>query len=259
MLLLTFAALAPAFILLWYVYNKDTQPEPTRLIIKGFCYGGIAALVSTFISGPLLNMGFYTTDPRTLQEAIKISFFGAAIPEETAKLLMLWLLLRNCPEFDERYDGIVYATTVGLGFAAFENIMYVISAGVNWVDVAFTRALFAVPGHFAFAVTMGYYYSRYHFRRDSKGGDKIKMWAYPVILHGIYDTLCFFSELNKTLSFVITLLLIVFCIWLFKRTRARILSEAAQNEYIGSGASIRANGYDIEHDWTDHPEDQDAG
>lgn len=257
MLMLTFAAIAPALILLWYVYNKDTQPEPTRLIFKGFCFGGISALLSTFISGPLLNMGFYTTEPATWQEAVKIAFFGAAIPEETAKLLMLWLLLRNCQEFDERYDGIVYATTIGLGFAAFENIMYVISAGANWVDVAFTRALFAVPGHFAFAVTMGYYYSQYHFRGKDMAGAGLKMWLYPVILHGVYDTLCFFSELNEALSFAITLVLIAFCFWLFKKTRQRILQEAAENEYVGSGTSIRSNGYDINHDWSGRPEDQD--
>lgn len=256
MLMLTLAAVAPALILLWYVYHKDTEPEPTRLIFKGFCYGGLAALVSTLISGPLLNMGFYTTDPTTFGEAVKVSFFGAAIPEETAKLLMLWLFLRNCAEFDERYDGIVYATTVGLGFAAFENIIYVISAGANWVDVAFTRALFAVPGHFAFAVTMGYYYSQHHFRGNEHEGAGLKMWLYPVILHGVYDTLCFFSELNEALSFLITLVLIAFCFWLFKKTRARILKAAAENEYVGSGPAIRSNGYDVNRDWSDRPDDQ---
>ena len=91
MLMLTIAAVAPALILLWYVYHKDTEPEPSRLIFKGFFYGGLSALLSTLISGPLLNMGFYTTEPSTWGEAIKIAFFGAAIPEETAKLLMLWL------------------------------------------------------------------------------------------------------------------------------------------------------------------------
>ena len=257
-MLLTFAAIAPALILLWYVYRRDTMPEPTRLIAKGFFYGGLSALLSTLISGPLLNMGFYTTDPRTVQEAVKIAFFGAAIPEETAKLLMLWLLLRNCPEFDERYDGIMYATTVGLGFAAFENVMYVISAGANWADVAFTRALFAIPGHFAFAVTMGYYYAQYHFRAKDRTGSMVKMWLFPVLLHGTYDALCFFSELNETLSFLITLVLIGFCIWLFKRTRARILEEARMNEYIGPGPVVRSNGYDLEHDWSGNPEDQDA-
>lgn len=256
MLILLTAALAPALILFWYVYNKDTQPEPTRLIVKGFFYGGLSALLSTLISGPLLNMGFYTTDPANWTEAVKISFFGAAIPEECAKLLMLWLLLRNCAEFDERYDGIVYATAVGLGFAGFENILYLVSAGASWADVAFTRALFAVPGHFAFAVTMGYYFSQYHFRGRDRAGAQVKMLLYPILLHGTYDTLCFIGELSGALSLAITALLIFFCFKLFSFTRKRILQEAQENEYVGSGDIVRKNGYDINQDWTDRPEDQ---
>ena len=82
------------------------------------------------------------------------------------------------------------------------------------------------------------------------------MWLYPVILHGVYDSLCFFSELSEALSLLITLILIGFCFWLFKRTRARILQEAASYEYIGSSMDIRNHGYNVHHDWTDHPEDQ---
>ena len=257
MLLLLAAAIIPALILMWYVYHKDTQPEPTRLIVKGFCYGGISALVSTLISGPLLNMGFYTTDPKNLAEAIKIAFFGAAIPEESAKLLMLWLLLRHCPEFNERFDGIVYATTIGLGFAAFENLLYLISAGASWVDVAFTRALTAIPGHFAFAVAMGYYYSLYHFKgKNAPAGTAVKILLVPIIFHGVYDTLCFFTELGGGWTTVITIVLIFFCFKLFTYTRNRILSESANNEYLGSGDSVSSNGYDTGEDWTDRPDDQ---
>ena len=124
------------------------------------------------------------------------------------------------------------------------------------MDVAFTRALFAVPGHFAFAVTMGYYYSRFSFRREGRNGAMVKMWLFPVLLHGIYDTLCFFSEMSEGLSFLLTLVLIAFCFWLFKQTRKRILEEAAANEYVGPAPTVRNNGYDINHDWSGKPEDQ---
>ena len=129
MLLFLLAAIGPALLMLWYVYSKDTNPEPTSLLFKGFCFGGLSALLSTLISEPLLNMGFYTSNPTNIVESFKIAFFGAAIPEETAKLFMLWLLLRHCKEFDESYDGIVYAAAVGLGFAAFENVLYLVGAG----------------------------------------------------------------------------------------------------------------------------------
>ena len=86
----------PALVLMWYVYHKDIQPEPANLVIKGFIYGAIATFVSTLVSGPLMNLGLFTNNPSGLMDCIKVSFLGAAIPEECAKLLMLWLLLRNC-------------------------------------------------------------------------------------------------------------------------------------------------------------------
>ena len=172
MLILLCAAVAPALILMWFVYHRDFNPEPVNLIAKGFLYGAIATFASTLISQPLAALGAYTQEPHSIAEAIKISFFGAGIPEETAKLVMLWLLLRNCREFDERYDGIVYAVSVGLGFATLENIMYVVSAGADWFSVSISRAMFAVPGHFSFAVIMGYYYSKYHFMGPEKSAPR---------------------------------------------------------------------------------------
>lgn len=224
------AAIVPGLLLLYYVYSKDFNPEPKRMIYKGFLYGALSVFVSTLISGPLLNLGLYVNEPSTLLEAVKVSFFGAAIPEESAKLFMLWLLLRNSPEFDERYDGMVYAACVGLGFACVENLMYVISSGAAWFYVSMTRALFAVPGHFAFAIVMGYYYSKNHFDWSrTTEFDKIKVWLYPVLLHGIYDTLAFSSELSVGFSGLITIALIYFCYRLFKFTRKRILEEAERN------------------------------
>lgn len=226
------AAVVPGLLLLYYVYSKDFNPEPKRMIWKGFLYGAISVFVSTLISGPLLNLGLYVNEPKTLLEAVKVSFFGAAIPEESAKLFMLWLLLRNCREFDERYDGMVYAAAVGLGFACVENLMYVVSSGAAWFYVSATRALFAVPGHFAFAIAMGYYYSKNHFEwHRSSEWDRIKVWLIPVLLHGIYDTLAFSSELSPAYSGLITIALIFFCIRLFKSTRQRIQEEAERNTY----------------------------
>ena len=217
------AAIAPALLLLYYVYSKDFNPEPKKMVLRGFLFGGISVYVSTLISGPLLNLGLFTNEPSTFLEAMKVSFVGAAIPEESAKLFMLWLLLRRSKDFDERYDGMVYAAAVGMGFACLENLMYVLSSGSAWFYVSVTRALLAVPGHFAFAIVMGYYYSRNHFDREKMAPwDRIRVWLYPMLLHGIYDTLAFSADISPALSGAITLLLIFFCSRLFKATRKRI-------------------------------------
>ena len=202
------AAVLPALILFWYVYSRDINPEPTNLVFKGFLFGGISTFVSTMISGPLMTMGLFSQEPTTVLESVKTAFFGAAIPEETAKLL-----------------------AVGLGFATFENLLYVLSAGAGWFAVSVSRAFLAVPGHFAFAVVMGYYYSRQHFSWDlkEKSSARWKMWLYPVLLHGTYDTICFVSNLSESLNLILTFCLLWFCWRLFRHTRNRIIAEAADN------------------------------
>ena len=116
-------ALLPAIILLYYTYQQDKlQREPVKEVVKGFFFGALSVLVSLLISVPFMSMGLFPMELGSFPDAVRQAFLGAAVPEETAKLLMLWLLLRNSRYFDERMDGIVYAVSVGMGFAAFENV-----------------------------------------------------------------------------------------------------------------------------------------
>jgi hypothetical protein len=79
---------------------------------------------------------------------------------------------------------------------------------------------------------MGDYYSRNHFDwRSTTAFDRIKVWLVPVLLHGVYDTLAFSSEIAAGWSGLISLALIWFCFRLFKFTRKRILDEAAANSF----------------------------
>lgn len=109
------------------------------------------------MSIPLGLIGVYPTEATSILGSVSAAFFGAAIPEEIAKFIMLWLLLRKNRYFDEKMDGIVYAVCVSLGFAALENIMYLYSNEETYLPVGIARAIFAVPGHFYFGILMGYY------------------------------------------------------------------------------------------------------
>ena len=133
MLLVIATALIPALILGWWIYRKDSaRPEPPRMLIKAFLYGVGSTFVSLLISTLLGVMGFLVYDLESFTGAVSTALFAAALPEETAKLLMLWLLLRRNPYYDEYLDGIVYAACVGLGFAATENVLYLLQSD-DWV------------------------------------------------------------------------------------------------------------------------------
>ncbi len=215
------SALLPAILLLLYIWRKDPQPEPTSWLLKAVFWGvGICIPVSFFELG-IQNLLFGENGvPTDLKGTTAMAFLVAALPEEAFKLFALWLLLRKNPHFDEHFDGIVYAVCIGLGFAAFENIFYVISEE-EWVSVAISRALLAVPGHYAFAILMGYYYSIYHFvNRSPKVAACILL--VPVAAHGVYDALAMSGMVDPYVGGISFIILIWFCIKMHKLAKVKI-------------------------------------
>ena len=157
--------------------------------------------------------------------AVSTALFAAALPEECAKLLMLWLFLRNNPYYDEYLDGIVYAACVGLGFAGTENILYLLQSD-NWLGTGIMRGITAVPAHFAIACAMGYFYSKRHFG-DRSRLTAVCVLAVPVIIHWVYDALAFSEGIFPALSVVINVLFVLL-IWLVYRNTMRRISTMQQ-------------------------------
>ena len=101
--------------------------------------------------------------------------------------------------FDHSYDAIVYTVASSLGFAAAENIGYIIAYGKS---VAISRALFAIPGHASFGVFMGYFVAKAKLASVNgkpRGAKLLLSVAVPTMVHGIYDFLL--SPAAETLSF----------------------------------------------------------
>jgi RsiW-degrading membrane proteinase PrsW (M82 family) len=93
-------------------------------------------------------------------------------------------LIWRSPSFNEKFDGIVYAVFVSLGFAAVENVMYVMDGGLQTAAI---RAVTAVPAHAIFGVTMGYYLGIAHMYEELRKPYLFRALAIPILLHGIYD------------------------------------------------------------------------
>lgn len=226
--LVILAAITPAVWLLWTIYRKDNeQPEPTKWLVKAFIYGVLSVFLSFVISIPTSMMLGWDIDKQTyssFMEAITNSFLFAAIPEELAKLFMLWLLLRKNPFFDEHFDGIVYAVCIGLGFAALENMFYLFD-GIDdgaWIETGIIRTFISVPAHYFFAILMGYYYSVYHFGIDRSIKTKAMIIIAPILAHGIFDAILFSMQIDESLCGLIIILFIVFFTKLKKRAKEKI-------------------------------------
>lgn len=205
-------ALLPIAILGYYIYHKDKKsPEPTGQLLKAFLYGVGAVPLSLCMSMPLKWMGVYSSEATNVLGCISEAFFGAAIPEEIAKLFVLWMVLRRNRYFDENMDGIVYAVCVSLGFAALENIMYLFSNSDTYLSVGIARAIFAVPGHFCFGILMGYYYSLAKFYPKSATKNKALVLIAPIIAHGLYNSMLFIINVTPAISGILLIVFLVFC------------------------------------------------
>ena len=215
------AAVLPALLLFLYIWRRDPQKEPIQELLKALALGISICLPVALIEYGIKALIFgLHGEPATLIGTTAQAFFVAALPEEGAKLLVLWLLLRKNKYFDEHIDGIVYAVCVGLGFAVIENIMYVVSSD-NWAWVALMRALLSVPGHYAFAIMMGYYFALYYFVDHSRK-NAFLMFFVPFMAHGIYDSLAMSGAANPIVGGIAFIVLIVFCIKMQRQVQRRI-------------------------------------
>lgn len=220
MIILSFALL-PAILLLLYIWRKDTQKEPTSWLVKAVL-GGVAICIPVALVEGGLEVLLFGADgkPSSLMGSTTMAFVVAALPEEAFKLFALWMVLRKNPYFDEHFDGIVYAVCVGLGFAAFENVLYLFSYD-EWVSVAIVRSLLAVPGHYAFAILMGYYYSVYHFIDHSPKVAACVLLV-PIIAHGAYDAIAMSGMINHYIGGLSFFVLIYFCVKMHKFAYTKI-------------------------------------
>lgn len=207
-------ALLPAVALLFFINKKDEkQPEPMKYLLKAVLFGVLSVFASFIISIPMTLLGLAPSEPSNIAQAVMTSFFGAAIPEELAKLFMLWLVLRRNPYFDEKVDGIVYAVCVSLGFAGLENIFYLFGTEADWMTTGIVRAIFSVPGHFAFGVLMGYCYSMVVFYPLAPKKYKALLILAPILAHGIFDSILFSmgSIENELFIIILFVLFVYFC------------------------------------------------
>jgi RsiW-degrading membrane proteinase PrsW (M82 family) len=184
-------AIAPGVAISSYIIFKDEyNREPRKHLFISFFLGVLSILPAMLLELPLLRTGQSTFFNSTLGIASK-AFILVALPEELSKFMMLkWYAYRQ-PEYDEPFDGIVYAVMVGMGFATAENIMYVYEYGIA---TGLIRLFLAVPAHATFAIIMGYFMGKARF---SVGRERYLLTAglfWSVVFHGSYDFFLFLKD-----------------------------------------------------------------
>ncbi len=192
-MLLVLVAAAPSLALLAYFYLRDRyEREPLGHVIAAYLLGAFAMLaaqgmettIADFVSVEWLHTG---------GEAARVfeAFVLAGAVEELAKWVMVFAAVYAWREFDEPLDGLLYGVAIALGFATLENLFFLSSRGL---DIAWQRAIFAVPAHALFGGAMGYYAGRAKFVLPMDPHRRRRFWraivsslVLPVVFHGAYD------------------------------------------------------------------------
>jgi len=206
-------ALLPAIILMAFILWRDkVRPEPAKELILAFLMGLLTLPMAIFLETSAAKLGLVPSSLDNWRDCLGMAFVGAAIPEELVKIIILWAFFKWRKHQNEFMDGIVYAVCIGLAFAAAENIRYVLAA-MDLIPMYTTeyvyatgvvRALTAVPGHFGFAVIMGYFYSFYLFSKYRKTMYLALAFIVPVLFHGLYDFFAFMQYLPTMWQTVIS-------------------------------------------------------
>ena len=225
-LIMIAAAVIPALFLMIKVYKSDKlEPESPKLLF-GLVLAGVASAFLALIEETVLEYALNIVLAKgTLLYDIILYFVVVALSEESSKYLLMKRKTWRNPEFDCRFDGIVYAAFTSLGFALWENISYVFSFGMS---TALIRAFTAVPGHACFGIFMGVFYSI--AKEYDLNGDHVKSSLYrklaviiPVLIHGAYD---FIVSMNSDYA---TIFFFVFVILLFLVT-FRLINKMSRND-----------------------------
>ena len=183
-------AIAPAMIIILYIYFKDKfEKEPVGFLFKNFLMGAIVSVIITFILSAVLNQFYPIRDETSIFQQFINAFFIVGLVEEFSKYIIVKFYAQKNTEFNEPFDGIVYAVMVSMGFAALENVLYVFQHGVA---TGILRAFTAVPAHATFGILMGYFMGLAKF---SKNKQLLNLTGLLVatFFHGAYDFFLFIN------------------------------------------------------------------
>ncbi len=189
------AAVAPALLMLWLVIAADERPGPPAKVWSAFLLGAASISLLGLVRAPFAAM-LPVPDNPLLAQALH-SVFGVALPEEAVKILVIAAVSLRRRPFADPMDTVVYGAAAGLGFAAYENLAYLVQHAEMWRSLAALRSVLTVPFHGALGIIAGAYLAiarsgtalgaHRHHRDWARFSSLILMLMGPLGLHSAFD------------------------------------------------------------------------
>src|ERR1700681_3770757 len=149
------AAVGPALLILWLVVAADERPGPPVKVWTAFLLGAASISLLGVVRAPFASILAAPENPWVARALHSV--FGVALPEETVKILVIVAVSVRRRPFADPMDTVVYGAAAGLGFAAYENLAYLVQHAEMWRALAALRSVLTVPYHGALGIIAGAY------------------------------------------------------------------------------------------------------
>ena len=230
--ILYLATVLPPAILGLIVWRSDRFQEPGHLLIASFLIGAAIDIplylfinIAEDMIAPLIGLNMYDKESYGVAEDVFQNFFRAAFLEEGIKFALLIFVCTRLIELNEPMDAIVYASAIGLGYAAMENVGYLMARDYSmaWTWTMVKIRYYPLIMHFGFAVVMGLFLSHNLFGDRSLFKRRIMIilaLMVPVMFHGVYNY-------NRTFDTfpLLTLIFIIGIFYYFRREQLERITE----------------------------------
>jgi RsiW-degrading membrane proteinase PrsW (M82 family) len=189
------AAVAPALLILWLVIAAGERPCPPAKVWTAFFLGAASISFLGVVRAPFAAILAAPGNPWVAQALHSV--FGVALPEEAVKILVIVAISARRRPFADPMDTVVYGAAAGLGFAAYENLAYLVQHAEMWRSLAALRSVLTVPFHGALGIIAGAYLAlgrfgtalgaHRHHRDRARISNRILLLFAPVALHAGFD------------------------------------------------------------------------
>src|SRR5205823_631405 len=246
------------------IYRRDRyEPEPKTLIARLFLWGLAAGPWASGMNILIAHLFAPSIDSAQREGALflaAILLFAlvalSALNEEVMKYVVCSSRVRGDPAFNEPVDGMIYMSTVAVGFSAGENVVYILQTYFGALDTATgsgvtgalvsaflvtapLRAFGSTIGHITWSGITGYFLSRHYL---SKGSGRMLIGGILLAasFHTAYNFPLFLQEIGLAVGWITWL------VWIAGIERYLTLLGRALQASPFRRAALRAKGDEAE-------------
>ena len=239
------STILPPILLGIIIWKSDRFQEPGKFLLASFLLGvsiilplDLLIMITEHHLAPLLGLdleayrewqaGGYKDEGAIapIAEHVFQSFFRAAFLEEGIKFALLIFFCVRLSDLNEPIDAIVYGAAIGLGYAAIENVGYLMSSNYDeaWSISMVKVRYYPLIMHMGFGVLMGFLLSQNLFEERSIFKRRLMLimsLALPVTFHGIYN---YYGTAD--IFPLLTLIFVIGVIYSFRREQLKKITES---------------------------------